>query len=78
MENVLIMYWRIHDLLGPTNLVASTVAELDNTPPYLSGDIGIVCGPSMDACQGIAWKTCTKVWWAWLDYLIVVVNCGHS
>jgi hypothetical protein len=29
----LIMYWRIRDLWGPANLVASTVAELDDTLP---------------------------------------------
>jgi hypothetical protein len=33
------MYWCIRDLWGPTNLVASTVAELDDTPPYLTDDI---------------------------------------
>jgi hypothetical protein len=26
----------------PTNIVASTVAELDDTPVYFTGDIGIV------------------------------------
>jgi hypothetical protein len=30
------MYWHIQDLLGPTNLVASTVTELDDTPLYLT------------------------------------------
>jgi hypothetical protein len=34
-EQALIMYWRIQDLWGPTNLVALCVAELDDTiPPY--------------------------------------------
>jgi hypothetical protein len=33
---------------GPTNLVASTFAELDNTPLYLTDDIGIVFGPPTD------------------------------
>jgi hypothetical protein len=41
----LIMYWRIRDLWGLINLVASTVVELDDTPLYLTGDIGIVWGP---------------------------------
>jgi hypothetical protein len=36
------MYWCIHDLWGPVNLVGSTVAELDDTPPYFTGDIGVV------------------------------------
>jgi hypothetical protein len=36
-EQALIMYWCIHDLLGPTNLVASCVAEFDDTLPYLTG-----------------------------------------
>jgi hypothetical protein len=32
----LIMYWHIWDLWGPANLVASMVAELDDTLPYLT------------------------------------------
>jgi hypothetical protein len=37
MNKYFIMYWRIRDLWGPANLVASLVAELDDTQPYLSG-----------------------------------------
>jgi hypothetical protein len=33
LQQVLIMYWRIRDLWGPTNLVASTITELDDTLP---------------------------------------------
>jgi hypothetical protein len=33
LQQALIMYWDIWDLLGPTNLVASTVVELDDTLP---------------------------------------------
>jgi hypothetical protein len=62
----------------PANVVASTVAELDNTPLYFTDDIGTVWGPPTDAWWGIAWKTCTRIWWARLDSLIVIVNCGHS
>jgi hypothetical protein len=54
------------------------VAELNDTPPYLMDVIGIVWGPPMDAHQGIMWKTSTRVWWARLDSLIVIVNYGHS
>jgi hypothetical protein len=43
-----VVYWRIRDLWGLTNLVASTVTELDNTPLYFMDDIGIVFGPPMD------------------------------
>jgi hypothetical protein len=32
----LIMYWRIWDLCGLTNLVACTVTELDDTPLYFT------------------------------------------
>jgi hypothetical protein len=32
-EQALIMYWHIHDLWGPANLVASMVAELDDILP---------------------------------------------
>jgi hypothetical protein len=31
----------------------------------------------MDARRGIAWKTYTRVWWACLNSLIVVMNCDH-
>jgi hypothetical protein len=34
--------------MGPTNLVALTVAELDDTPLYFTNDIGIVFGPPTD------------------------------
>jgi hypothetical protein len=37
----------------PTNVVASTVTELDDTPPYFMDDIGILWGPPMDARRGI-------------------------
>jgi hypothetical protein len=33
----------------PANIVASTVAELDDTPLYFTGNIGIVWGPPTDA-----------------------------
>jgi hypothetical protein len=74
----LIMYWRIHNLWGPTNLVASTIAELDDTLLYFSGDIGIVWRPPTDARWRITWKTGIRVRWAWLNSLIVIVNCDHS
>jgi hypothetical protein len=35
-EQALIMYWRIRDLWGSANLVASTVTELDDTSPFLT------------------------------------------
>jgi hypothetical protein len=43
-----VVYWRIWDLWGPANLVALTVAELDDTPLYFTDDIGIVFEPSTD------------------------------
>jgi hypothetical protein len=36
-EQALIMYWRIRDLWGPINIVASCVTESDDTLPYLMG-----------------------------------------
>jgi hypothetical protein len=33
LQQALIMYWRIRELWGPANLVASTVAELDDALP---------------------------------------------
>jgi hypothetical protein len=47
-EVVLSQYWRIRALLGSTNLVSSTVAELDDTPLYITDDIGIVFGSPTD------------------------------
>jgi hypothetical protein len=41
-------YGRIRDLWGSTNLVASMVAELDDTPLYFTDDIGIVFMPPTD------------------------------
>jgi hypothetical protein len=43
-----VVYWHIRDLWGPTNLVASTVTELDDTPLYFTDDIRIVFGPPTD------------------------------
>jgi hypothetical protein len=62
----------------PANVVALTVAVLDNTLLYFTDDIGIVWGPPTDTQQGITWKTCTRVRWARLDSLIVTMNYGHS
>jgi hypothetical protein len=45
----LIMYWHIHNLWGLTNLVASTVVELDVTSLYFTDVIRIVWGPPTDA-----------------------------
>jgi hypothetical protein len=50
-------------LWGPANLAASMVAELDDTPPYLMDDVGIVWGTPTDVRRCIACKTCTRVWW---------------
>jgi hypothetical protein len=54
------------------------VTELDGTPLYLTDDIGMVWRPPTDARRGIAWKTCTRVRWARLDSLIVIVKGGQS
>jgi hypothetical protein len=64
---------------GPANLLASMVAELDDTLPYLTGDTRY----SAWATHGVStkayvWKTCTRVRWARLDSLTVIVNCCHS
>jgi hypothetical protein len=40
---------------------------------------GIVYEPLTDSPEcGITWKMCTRVRWAWLDSLIVIMNCGCS
>jgi hypothetical protein len=44
----LVIYWHIQDSSGPTKLVALRVAELDDTLPYFTDDIGIVFGPPTD------------------------------
>jgi hypothetical protein len=60
------------------HILASSVIELDNTLPYLMD----VRRDSSWATHGVsaeayALKMCTRVGWAWLDSLIVVVNCCH-
>jgi hypothetical protein len=61
LQQSLIMYWCIHDLWGPTNLVASTVVELDDTPLCLMDVHWDSVGPPTDAHRGIVRKTCTSV-----------------
>jgi hypothetical protein len=41
-------------------------------------NIEIVCGSPTDACWGITWKTRTRVKWARLVSLIVIMNYCHS
>jgi hypothetical protein len=64
---------------GPTKILASSVAEFDDTLPYLMDDRR----ESAWATHGVpaeayTWKMCTRVRWSQLDSLIVVVNCCHS
>jgi hypothetical protein len=64
---------------GPTNLLASSVAELDDTLPYLMGDTRDSAWTTHSvSAEAYVWKTCTRVRWVWLDSLIVVMNCCHS
>jgi hypothetical protein len=72
-----VVYWRIQDLWGPVNLVALTVAELDDTVLYFTDDIGIVFGPRTTH-RGFCVEDDTRVWWTRLNYLIVIMKCGHS
>jgi hypothetical protein len=77
-KQVWVVYWRIWDFLGPTNILASLVTELDNTLPYLMDDrregAWATHGVSVEA---YVWKTYTRVRWARLNSLIVIVNCCH-
>jgi hypothetical protein len=66
-------------LWDPSNLLASTVVELDDTLPYLMDDTqGSAWATHGVSAEAYAWKTCTRVRWARLDSLIVIVNCCHS
>jgi hypothetical protein len=38
LQQALIMYWCIRDVWGPVNLVASTIAELNDTLPRFTDD----------------------------------------
>jgi hypothetical protein len=38
LQQALIMYWYIQDIWSPTNLVALTVTELDDTLPRFTDD----------------------------------------
>jgi hypothetical protein len=73
-----VVYWCIWDLWDPANILVLTIAELDDTPLYFTGDIRIVWRSPTDVQRGIAWKTCTRVRWARLDSLIVIVKRGRS
>jgi hypothetical protein len=53
-----------------TNLVASTIVELDDTPLYFTDDIGIVFGPPTEDD--------TRVRRARLDFLLVIVKGSYS
>jgi hypothetical protein len=64
--------------MGPINLVASTVAELDDTSLYFTNDIGIVFGPPTTTRWGFCVEDDTRVRWARLDSLIVNAKDGHS
>jgi hypothetical protein len=75
----LIMYWHIRDLWGPTNLVASTVTELDDTLPRFVN----VQWNSVRATHGLtvevfAWKMALGQGRTWADSLIVIVKGDHS
>jgi hypothetical protein len=59
---------------GPTNLLASWVTELDDNLPYLMG----VKRDSAWATNDVSVEAYTRVRWAWLHSLIVVMNCCHS
>jgi hypothetical protein len=77
-EQALIMYWRIRDLWGPVNLVASTVAELDNTLPHFMD----VQWDSVWVTHGcplvIMWKTTLGQGRTRPDSFIVIAKGGHS
>jgi hypothetical protein len=63
---------------GLTNLLALTVTELDDTLPYLMGDTrDSTWATHCVSTEAYTRKTCTRVRWAWLDSLIVVVNSCH-
>jgi hypothetical protein len=79
LQQALIMYWRIWDLWGPTNLVASTVAELDNTLPRFTN----VQWDSVWATHGLPikvlmWKSALGRGRTRPDSLIVIAKGGHS
>jgi hypothetical protein len=59
------------------NLVASTVTELDDTPLYFTNDIVIVFGPPTDYPTRFLREDDTRVRWARLDSVIVIVKGSH-
>jgi hypothetical protein len=73
-----VVHWCIRDLWGPANLVALTIAELDDTPLYFTNDIGIVFGPPTDYRWDFHVEDGTRVRWTCLESLIVGANGGHS
>jgi hypothetical protein len=58
LQQALIMYWRIRDLWGPTNLVASTVAESDdNLPRFMDVQWDSVRATHELPIKVFTWKT---------------------
>jgi hypothetical protein len=72
------MYWCIHDLWSPTNLVASMVRRVGLYPTIPPGCTRDSVWATHGCPSSISWKTCTRVRWTQLDSLIVVVNYYHS
>jgi hypothetical protein len=68
----------IRNLWSLVNLVASTVAELDDTPLYFMDDIGIVFRSPTDYPVRFSCEDGTRVQWVRLDSLIVNTKGGHS
>jgi hypothetical protein len=79
LQQALIIYLRIHDLWGPTNLVALTANELDDTLPHLTNlhwdSVWATHGcPSRLSCG----RHSIGRGRTWPDSLIVIVKGGHS
>jgi hypothetical protein len=72
------MYWWIHDLWGPANLVASTVTELyDTLPRFTDVQWDCVWATHGLPVEVLAWKTTLGWGRTWPDSLIVIAKGGH-
>jgi hypothetical protein len=62
------MYWQIHDLWGPTNLVTSYVTELDDTLPRFTGvQWGSIRATHSLSSEAYAWKMALERGRTWPD-----------
>jgi hypothetical protein len=79
LQQALIMYWHILAIWNPTSLVASIVAELDDTLTRFTDDRKDSVRASHELPSEVfVWKTTVGRGRIWPNSLIVIPKGGHS